>query len=36
MIEIQNDYNILKMYNKQVKIAFIAEAQEVLLRLVIN
>ena len=26
MIEIQNDYNILKMYNKQVKIAFIAEA----------
>lgn len=26
MIEIQNDYNILKMSNKKVKIAFIAEA----------
>ena len=26
MIEIQNDYNILKMNNKKIKIAFIAEA----------
>ena len=32
MIEIQNDYNVLKMTDKKVKIAFIAEAPGDLLK----